>query len=159
MFANPNILPLQEGILRQAYVDEGKIEAFNADEQLRFFPQWSSVIGTINLLQHDNVGAAFYCGAAFYAARVYPEIGIRTGAFQIGACGPGAWGGWLTAGCDYCMFGEELFALGAYLSEDEQQLRSVETSDWIKGVTLLVMIIGIIATWMGSTVIKDLIGA
>jgi hypothetical protein len=57
------------------------------------------------------------------------------------------------------MFGEELFALGAYLSEDEQQLRSVETSDWIKGVTLLVMIIGIIATWMGSTVIKDLIGA
>jgi hypothetical protein len=153
----PEIEPLQDSILRQAYSAEGKTEAYDPTEQLIYTPQWSNVIATINILQNKRVGASFYIGYSFYAQQVYPEMGIRVGAFQIG--GTDRYGYYLVMGCDYAMFGEEIYAAGALLSGDETMMRTVVASDWLKMITIAIMIIGIILLAGGSTAIADFLGS
>jgi hypothetical protein len=115
------------------------------------------VITTINILQSKRIGAAFYIGYSFYAQSVYPEIGIRAGAFQIG--GTQATAPYLVMGCDYAFFGEELFCAGAYLSGDEKMMRTIGATDWLKVVTLTLFILGVIVLAGGSQIIINLMGA
>jgi len=153
----PEVEPIQDGILRAAYAAEGKSEAYNPTEQLIYTPQWSNVITTLNILQKEKIGAAFYIGYSFYAQAVYPEMGLRVGAFQIG--GTNSMGYYLVMGCDYAMFGEEIYCAGAYLSDNEDMKLTVAASDWLKVVTLTLFGVGIVALMAGSSAIIGLLGA
>ena len=150
----PEIEPLQDSILRNAYAIEGKSEAYDQTDQLIYTPQWSNVIATINILQKENIGAAFYIGSSFYAQQVYPEMGIRVGAFQIG--GTQAMGYYLVMGCDYAMFGEEIYCAGAYISESDDMKRTIVSSDWLKVVTICLITVAVIAVSLGSTFFTNL---
>jgi hypothetical protein len=152
----PEVEPLQDGILRSAYAAEGKPDAYDPTEQLIYTPQWSNVISTLNIMQSRNVGAAFYIGYSFYAQAVYPEIGIRVGAFQVG--GTNGLGYYLVMGCDYAMFGEEIYAASAFVSGEERQIRTVATSDWIKLISVGLIVLGVILQAMGSPALNNFIG-
>ena len=152
----PEIEPLQDGILRAAYAAEGKPDNYDPTTQLIYTPQWSNVVATLNILQSEKIGAAFYIGSSFYAQQVYPEMGIRVGAFQIG--GTQAYGYYLVMGCDYALIGEELYAGAAYVSHEESLMRTVATSDWLKMISLCIMLIGIILLMSGSKAMINLLG-
>jgi hypothetical protein len=59
---------------------------------------------------------------------------------------------------DYFMFGEELFAAGALLSQDPGALSAMRMSDLIKVGLILLLIVGSVAMWAGSTAIYDVLG-
>jgi len=59
--------------------------------------------------------------------------------------------------CDYVLIGEELFAAGAYVSGDPQQVGSIAAQDWYKLVAIALSILGAILATAGITVIGDIL--
>jgi hypothetical protein len=59
--------------------------------------------------------------------------------------------------CDYVLIGEEMFAAGAYVSDDPQQLGSIAAQDWYKIAALIVIVVGAVLATAGVTVIKDIL--
>ena len=60
--------------------------------------------------------------------------------------------------CDHVLITEEIFAAGAYLSQDPQQLGSISGQDTMRMVLIGIIGIGILAVAMGSSLIVDLLG-
>jgi hypothetical protein len=83
------------------------------------------------------------------------ESGARAGCFQI-AGSPGIQYMWPLT-CDYFTIGEELFAAGAYASEDPVQIGSIAGQDMLKMILLAIMILGILTTLAGSSIITNLL--
>jgi hypothetical protein len=54
------------------------------------------------------------------------------------------------------LIGEELFAAGAYVSGDPQQVGSIAAQDWYKLAALVLSILGALLATAGVTVIGDL---
>ncbi|HBK85208.1 MAG TPA: hypothetical protein DDZ53_04150, partial [Firmicutes bacterium] len=46
------------------------------------------------------------------------------------------------AACDYCLLGEELYAAGAYLSQDKAKLGSIGAQDIAKAITMVILLVG-----------------
>jgi len=61
-------------------------------------------------------------------------------------------------GCDYAMFGEEIYCAGAFISENEDMMRTIVSSDWLKVVTIALLAIAVIGVSIGSTFIVDFMG-
>ena len=58
----------------------------------------------------------------------------------------------LVSSSDYVMVGEEQAAAGAYLSQDPVQLASIRTTDIIKIISIIILVLGILAINMGSDI-------
>jgi hypothetical protein len=59
--------------------------------------------------------------------------------------------------CDYVLIGEEMFAAGAYVSGDPQQIGSIAAQDWYKLAALALGILGALLATVGVTIIGDLL--
>jgi len=59
--------------------------------------------------------------------------------------------------CDYVLIGEEMFAAGAYVSGDAQQIGTIACQDWYKLAALILGIIGMLLATANVTVIGDLL--
>jgi len=51
--------------------------------------------------------------------------------------------------CDFTLMGEELYAASAYLSREPKLLGSLKGSDWMKVVSITIMVVGIIMNLVG----------
>ena len=51
--------------------------------------------------------------------------------------------------CDYTLIGEELYAASAYLGKEPLLLGTLKAQDWAKGVFVLSLLLGIVATFLG----------
>jgi hypothetical protein len=60
--------------------------------------------------------------------------------------------------CDYCLIGEEIFAVSAYLSRDKVQLGAIFGQDIVKAIVMGLMVVGVVLTTLGiphlSTLLK-----
>ncbi|NQT87739.1 hypothetical protein HQ560_13300 [bacterium] len=130
----PNVYPVTEEIIRDAYIAEGAPDRFNADEQVRFLSQDSVVyaMGTSRLIEELGAGCALFFGAFDFTSLLMAEPGARTGVMQI-AGDPTLWQmPFFVCTCDYTIIGEEYFAAGAYLSPDPTARGALLSQDIIK---------------------------
>jgi hypothetical protein len=60
--------------------------------------------------------------------------------------------------CDYLLIGEELFAASASITRDPMAIATIVGQDWIKLVTIILMIVGSLISMAGSDAIVNLLG-
>lgn len=148
-------LPLLEEAIKTGYRMEGRIDEY-APENIYFFAG-AYRAGTMDLLHQIKPAASILMGAAYGETLLIAETGAKVGALQIGGSARVANLSFLVALCDYCLIGEELYAAGAYLSEEPFLRGSIRGQDYMKIIGLLLLVIGFILYNLGSTIILDIL--
>ena len=151
------LLPLCENIVRQAYVEAGKPDAFRAND-IRFLTsdQLGFATGVVGTLLREQAASSLMFGNYTGEALIYCEAGFIAGAIQIAGTASNAQLPFFIATCDYTLIGEELYAASAYLGKDRVRTATLVAQDWGKAVLVGLMVLGMIFHTFGSTLIRDL---
>ncbi len=155
----PEVLPLAEESVRQAYLEEGKVDAY-VPTNIRFLSnqQFAYAAAVFGIMVREKPAANFLMGAFWAEALMLAEVGSEVGALQIAGTAQLSQVPFFIAASDYCLIGEELFAGAAYLSGDPTQMGSIFGQDLGKAIVALLMLAGVIATNMGSSFFSTLLG-
>lgn len=143
-------LPFAEDAVKSAFQSEGKLETYK-DEYVTYVAAGQFAFGAavIGLLSRNKVAANIMVGYFWTESAVLAEAGATVGAIQLGGTSNTSQIPYFVAICDYILIGEEVFAAGAYLSKEPQQLGSLRGGDIIKfivfgmmGLTMLLLLVG-----------------
>lgn len=139
------VYPIAEEIVRQAYVQEGKPDAYNPDN-VRFFSedQFAYASACVGLMHREKPAANILIGAFWAESLIFAEVGSQIGAIQISGTANTHQIPFFVAACDYCLIGEEIYAAGAYLSKDPVLMGALIAQDWGKMAAVLFIIVGAI---------------
>lgn len=150
------ILPITEEVVRQSYLSEGKPEKYNPDNVIFLSDeQFAYAAGCMGLMAREKVAANIMMGAFWAESLIFAEGGFAAGSIQVAGTANTHQIPFFIAACDYCLIGEELFAAGAYLSQDPMQVAGIKLQDWGKLAALLLIIVGTVATTCNWPVISD----
>jgi hypothetical protein len=154
--AAPAQIPIAEEIYRSAFIAEGHAEV---QPDVRFYARGDAPFGAgcLGTITRDNCAVNMIIGGSGSDFPIIAEGAFRAGAFQIG----GSANVWMiplvVAACDYTIIGEELFAAGAMLSEDNVQLAGIVACDYSKLFIVALMLLGSILLTLGTPTILNLL--
>ncbi len=156
---SPTLYPMAEGIVQEAYTFHGKQEAYT-ENTVQFLSnnQMAYCSAVMHLMRAENI--AFNVQIGFFQAEnlITLEAAKETGALNIGGAVrtfriPG-----MAFGCDYFLMGEEVFAAGAFCSNDPLQLGSLSGQDFCKMTVAAIILIGALFSILNNNLITSLLG-
>jgi hypothetical protein len=155
--AKPEITPIAEEIVRSAYANAGKLDAFKLDN-IRFLSttQTAYIQGIHGIFMREKPAANMLIGGFNAESMQLAEVGNHIGAMQIAGTGRTNHIPFFIAACDYTLIGDELFATGAYIGRKPGQVGALFAQDFGKWLTIILVIIGTVMTTMGSKVLSNL---
>ena len=155
----PEVFPMAEETVRQAYLQEGKSDSYDPTN-IRFLSnqQFAYAAALFGILSRERPAANFMMGAFWAEALLLAEVGSEIGALQITGTASLSQVPFFVASSDYTLIGEELYAAAAYLSQDAVQLGSILGQDLAKAIVALIMIAGIVSNALGSKYILTQLG-
>ena len=116
-------------IVEEAYKAEGKLEDFDPFGTVMYLPSGADRMYIINNMWSQGVAGVFFLGSWYHKAVIFTENAARVGALTLGGTDTTHNIPFLVAICDYSIIGEELYALGAYVSQDPTQTSSLAGQD------------------------------
>lgn len=157
--AGPITIPIAQELVSTSYTAEGREEDFNDVEFLYFSPMsFTTAAATVALMQRRKPAAHIFVGQYFAEAIFLAEVTRAVGAMSVaGETGVGGNLACLAVVCDYVIIGEEVTAIGAYISEDPTLRSSIRATDMLKIFTIALMILGILAVQFGTDFLKGLL--
>ena len=154
----PAILPISEEVVKQSYISEGKPDAYNPNN-IRFLSdeQFAYAAGCLGIMQREKVATNIMMGAFWAESLIFAEGGHAAGSIQVAGTASDHQLPFFIAACDYTLIGEELYAAGAYLSQDPAQLAGIAVQDIGKLMAIILIAIGTITATFEWTAITDFI--
>ena len=155
---NAVVFPLAQEIVRQGYLTAGRPDMFQ-EETVQFLSseQFAYAAAVMGIMNRRKVAASFLMGAFWAESLLFAEAGAQVGAIQVAGTAAMSQLPFFVAACDYVLLGEELYAAGAYLSQDKVKLGSLGSQDIAKGITMALVIIGTLMATAGSDALKVLL--
>ena len=153
----PEAIPLIEDTLKGGYADAGRPDYFDA-EQIRYYPEgYTYTMGILGILTQENCGANIMIGPMSGGTILWGMTGQAVGAFGIAGTARQVQLPYLVVTFDYTLIGEEIYAAGAYVSKDPSEVSALLANDLMRALALILLVTGVIALALGSTVISSLI--
>jgi hypothetical protein len=155
----PNVFPLAQEVVRQGYMGAGKADLMKEDT-VRFLSsdQFAYAAGAQGIMHREKVAANIMLGGFWAESLFMAEAGAQIGAIQIAGTANMHQIPFFVAACDYALIGEELFAGGAYLSQDKVKLGSIAAQDYIKIATFVFVLVGALMRTAGNTFLFNMLG-
>jgi hypothetical protein len=152
------VRPVAEEIVKTAYTMEGVPDQFNPDD-MPFLSgqQYAYVGGYIGILQRTRPASTILTGSHWSDAMNIAETSSAVGAITITSGSYISNVAALACASDYILIGEEAPAAGAYLSDNPSQRASIRVQDIYKWVALGCILLGLLLSNMGITIIEDLL--
>lgn len=139
---DPIVLTVAQEVVREAYIDQGRPDAYKEDNI--FFAtddQFSYTATTCAIMMREKPAANFFMGYYYAESLLLAETGASTGAIQIAGTDALHQLPFFITTCDYTLIGEELYAASAYLSREPMLLGSLKGQDVGKALIMLLIII------------------
>ena len=154
------VIPIATELMRAAYIKAGKPEEFQEEDQVRYLSgeQFAYASAVQGIAERERPAANIMIGPFYAESMLFAETFNRIGAIQLAGTARGYQIPFFAVICDYLLIAEEIYAAGAYLSKDPVVSGTIMGQDYGKIVALILMILGIIATSLGSSFIVDLLG-
>lgn len=154
----PEVQPVTEEIVRQAYISEGKADKYKPDN-IRFLSnnQNSYVAGVYGIFSRERPAANLMLGPFYAESLLIAEVGQQIGAIQIGGTGRTIQVPFFVAACDYVLIGEELFAAGAYISRNPFQVAALMAEEIGKYIAVALIIAGTLLKTAGVKWLANLV--
>lgn len=155
--SQPVVQPITEDIVRSAFVSEGRAEAYRPGN-VRYLSDTMQayVSGVWGIMEREQVAANIMMGYFFAESLLLSEGGNRIGAFQVAGTASTPQLPFFIAACDYTLIGEELFAAGAYLSENPIRVGALMAQDTAKIMAIALIAAGSVAASFGWRVIANI---
>jgi len=154
----PDVIPVVDGLLRNAATAEGRPEIYKA-ENIRFLSpeQFAYFGGVAEIFAREKPATSVLMGGYMAYSLLVAELGYRYGAFQV--AGTASWHQipFFVAACDYSLIGEELFAAGAYLSKDATLLGGLFGQDVCKLTCVAYVVVATVLWLLGSDLFVKLL--
>jgi len=147
----PETIPIVMEMYREASVLAESPEWFD-DYNIRYMSshRFSYATGVQGVLQREKPAASFLMGSFMAEALIFAESGYLAGAMQVAGTAATSQIPFFVAVCDYTLLGDELYAAGAYLSQDAVQMASIAGQDVGKYLAMILLLVGLILSAMGS---------
>lgn len=154
----PNVFPLAQESVKQSFLTAGHPDKYQ-ESTVRFISnnQDAYTSGVVGILHREKAAANIMAGLFMGESLLLAEAGSQIGAIQVAITASITQLPFFVAACDYTIIGEELYAAGAYVSQNKVKLGGIATQDYFKIAVIAVIILGTIMTSMGSTALKDLL--
>jgi hypothetical protein len=156
--SNTSVVTAMEAIVRSSFTAAGKPELYSPGDYVQWFggDQFAYAVGAAGQIMNEKPAVIVYCGYFLFDVIVDGETGQRVGAVQVG----GTIGSMSMVAlfCDYLLIGEELYAASAQITRDPMALGTLVGQDWIKLVTIIIMVLGSLFSLAGIDVITNLLG-
>ncbi len=101
--------------------------------------------------------AVIMIGPFWAESMMFAETFDRIGAMQVGGTARTYQIPFFAALCDYVLIGEEIFAAGAYVSGDPQQIGSIAAQDWFKLAAIGLSIVGALLASVGVNIVSEML--
>lgn len=148
---DPEAFVITESAVQNAYRRENRLSHYESNS-VRFLAdeQFAYASGYMGLLHRENVGSAFLFGNFAAESLILAEAGEQIGAMQIAGTTSNEQIPFFVTSCDYTLLGEELYAAGAFFSEDPVQRGSLRGQDLSKLFLVVLIVLGIIGATLKS---------
>ena len=149
--ADPIVLTIAQETVREAHVRAGRPDTYNEDRV--FFisdRQFAFAAGVSGLMVRERPATNLFIGMFYAESLLLAETGASTGAIQIAGTDAEHQLPFFITACDYTLIGEELYAAGAYISQNPVLLGTLKAQDWSKLWIIISTIAGLlllIAGW------------
>lgn len=142
--SDPEALAMTDATLQNAYRAEKKFSNYDPSS-IRYLSseQFAFASGYIGLIQREKVGSAFLFGSFAAESLILAEAGQQVGALQVAGTTSAEQVPFFITTCDYTLIGEEVYASGAYLSEEPVQSGSLRGQDIVKLLLAVLLFFGI----------------
>ncbi|MCL4424612.1 MAG: hypothetical protein M1299_09795 [Firmicutes bacterium] len=156
--ANAIMTAITDEIVRGAYLESGRPDAFNPDD-IRYLSsaQFAYSAQVLGIFEREKVAANIMVGVFAAEALLLAEAGAQIGAIQIAASTNTFQLPFFVAACDYTLIGDEMYAASAYLSKDPALTGTVVAEDWAKMLILGVVVLGAILNTVGSKWLQNIL--
>jgi hypothetical protein len=142
---DPLVMAIQREIVREAYLEAGKPDAYNPDNIFYVTDsQFGYVAAVDGLMLRQKPAANFFMGYFYAESLILAETGNATGAIQISGTDADTQLPFFITSCDYTLMGEELYAASAYLSRDPVLLAQLKGQDLGKLLIFLLLLAGLL---------------
>ena len=146
----PMVMAAGQEVVEQAYIEEGKPDAYNKDIVRYVAGEQFAFTATVNgIMMRDRPATNIFMGAFFAESLLLAETGNAAGSIQIAGTAQPSQLPFFIAACDYTLMGEELYAASAYLSREPLLLGGLKGQDWMKVILVLSILIGAILLSFG----------
>ncbi len=146
----PMVMAAGQEVVEQAYIEEGKHDAYNKDTVRYVAGEQFAFAATVNgMMIRERPATNIYMGAFYAESLLLAETGNAAGSIQIAGTAEAAQLPFFIAACDYTLMGEELYAASAYLSREPLLLGGLKGQDWIKILLVILILIGVILVSVG----------
>jgi hypothetical protein len=144
--AFPMTMIVAEEVVRQGYANAGRLDA-HRPENVMFLTaeQFAFAAAVTGIIMRDKPATNIYFGRFYAESLLLAETGFLTGAVQIAGTSEFTQLPFFIAACDYALLGEELYAVGAYLSREPTLLAQLKAGDVVKAFIMLLIAVGTIS--------------
>jgi hypothetical protein len=143
----PEVWPIAADVVETAYKMAGKGEEYRQDDIVFLSTeQFGFSSNYIGLLMREKPGANIMIGAYWAESMQLAETGSRVGAMQISGTAQTSQIPFFLVSTDYCLIGEEIFAAGAYLTNEAPLIASLAGQDFGRILAVILGILGSLLT-------------
>ncbi len=148
----PEVWPIAADVVETAYKMAGKGEEFQqSDIVFLSSDQFGFSSSYIGLLMREKPGANIMIGAYWAESMQLAETGNSVGAMQISGTAQTSQIPFFLVSTDYCLIGEEIYAAGAYLTNEAPLIASLAGQDAGRIVAVILGVLGaLLTTAMGT---------
>ncbi len=147
-----------EEVVRTSYLEAGKPDAYDASVVRFLSPaQFAYTTATIGIMSREKVAANIMIGYFAAESLILAETGHSLGAIQIAGTAVMPQIPFFVVACDYCLIGEEVYAVSAYLERDPKTLGTIAGQDVAKAIAAILIVVGSLAVTFGSKIFVDLL--
>lgn len=154
------VMPIATELMREAYIKAGKEDEFFPEESVRYLSgeQFAYASAVQGIAEREKPAANIMIGPFYAESMLFAETFNRIGSIQLAGTARGYQIPFFAVICDYLLISEEIYAAGAYLSKDPVSSGSIMGQDYGKILALVLIVLGVLATTLGSSFIVDLLG-
>lgn len=142
--SDPEVMVLCDMTVQNSYRAENRFSKYDPSS-VRFLSseQFAYASGYMGMVHREQVGSAFLFGTFAAESLILAEAGQQVGAMQVAATTSNEQIPFFITSCDYTVIGEELYAAGAYLSDDPVQRGSLRGQDIAKFFIVFIILCGV----------------
>lgn len=146
--SNYEQLPYLQETVQTEFAAAGKTVP---DGYVRYIGQGQGALSIAcqGIFERENIGANIMIGGYDEECVSIAEKGYRVGALGIGGSGAMGQVAILAAVMDYVLIGEEMYAAGAYCSQDPVEVATIAGTDIPKIIAFLLILLGLILVQTG----------
>lgn len=154
---DPAIFAIEETLVKEQLKALGKEESYKTGETVRFFSGAGYRAAVMGLIQSENVASNILVGRYESCILSFAEAGAYVGAMQIGGTDTTCQLPFFVTALDYCLIGEDIFAISAYVTKSPLLIGSLAGEDVAKVISIILIIIGTILITGGNNVLLNLL--